>query len=76
MTQIKSGRFSIMTINVHKGLSPLHRRSTIHELREKMRSHHPDLLFLQEVQQEHRGRIQRFGRWPLTELTHFFSEDF
>jgi len=76
MTQVQLGRFSVMTINVHKGLSPLHRKSTIYELRQKMRSHHPDLLFLQELQQEHRGRIRRFGQWPLTELTHFFSEDF
>jgi endonuclease/exonuclease/phosphatase family metal-dependent hydrolase len=76
MTQNQVGRFSVMTINVHKGVSPLHRRSTIHELRQKMRSHHPDLLFLQELQQEHRGRIRRFGQWPLTELTHFLAEDF
>lgn len=76
MTQNQVGRFTVMTINVHKGVSPLHRRSTIHELRQKMRSHHPDLLFLQELQQEHRGRIRRFGQWPLTELTHFLSEDF
>ena len=76
MTQNKVGRFSVMTMNVHKGVSPLHRRSTIYELRQKMRSHHPDLLFLQEIQQEHRGRIRRFSQWPLTELTHFLSEDY
>ena len=63
-------------MNVHKGLSPLYRHSTIYQLREKMRSHHPDLLFLQELQQEHRGRIRRFSQWPITELTHFFSEEF
>ncbi len=76
MSTAKLGRFSVMSMNVHKGVSPLHRRSTIHELRQKMRSHHPDLLFLQELQQEHKGRIRRFGHWPLTELTHFLSEDF
>lgn len=76
MSDNSAGRLSVMTINVHKGLSPLHRRSTIYELRQKMRHHHPDLLFLQELQQEHRGRIRRFGQWPMTELTHFLSEDF
>ena len=70
------GRFSVMTMNVHKGLSPLHRQSTIYQLRQKMRAHHPDLLFLQELQQEHRGRVRRFGQWPVNELTHFLSEDF
>jgi endonuclease/exonuclease/phosphatase family metal-dependent hydrolase len=76
MTSNKGNRFTVMSMNVHKGLSPLHRYSTIYQLRQNMRSHHPDLLFLQELQQEHRGRVRRFGRWPLTELTHFLSEDF
>ena len=65
-----------MTMNVHKGVSPLHRQSTIYQLRQKMRMHHPDLLFLQEFQQEHRGRVRRFSQWPATELTHFLAEDF
>ena len=76
MTFDKGNRFTVMSMNVHKGLSPLHRHSTIYQLRQNMRSHHPDLLFLQELQQEHRGRVRRFGQWPLTELTHFLSEDF
>jgi len=76
MVQSQGSRFKVMSMNVHKGLSPLQRRSTIYQLRQKMRSHHPDLLFLQELQQEHRGRVRRFGQWPLTELTHFLSEDF
>ena len=76
MTLNKSNRFTVMSMNVHKGLSPLQRHSTIYQLRQNMRSHHPDLLFLQELQQEHRGRLKRFGEWPLIELTHFLSEDF
>jgi len=72
----KTTRFTVLSMNVHKGLSPLYRYSTIYQLRQKMRSQDPDLLFLQELQQEHRGRIRRFSQWPLTELTHFFSEDF
>ena len=76
MSAIKTARFTVLSMNVHKGLSPLHRHSTIYQLREKMRSQHPDLLFLQELQQEHRGRVRRFSQWPLAELTHFLSEDF
>jgi len=76
MNSSKTTRFTVLSMNVHKGLSPLHRYATIHQLREKMRSHHPDLLFLQELQQEHRGRVRRFSQWPLAELTHFLSEDF
>lgn len=76
MTQNMSSRLRIMTINMHKGLSPLYRHATIYELRQRMRYHHPDLLFLQELQQEHRGRVRRFGHWPANELTRFLSEDF
>ncbi len=76
MNSSNAPRFTVLSMNVHKGLSPLHRHSTIYQLRQKMRSQHPDLLFLQELQQEHRGRISRFGQWPLNELTHFLSEDF
>jgi endonuclease/exonuclease/phosphatase family metal-dependent hydrolase len=76
MNSNKATRFTVLSMNVHKGLSPLHRYSTIYQLREKMRSHHPDLLFLQELQQEHRGRVRRFSQWPITELTHFLSEEF
>lgn len=76
MNSSKTTRFTVLSMNVHKGLSPLHRYATIHQLREKIRSHHPDLLFLQELQQEHRGRVRRFSQWPLAELTHFLSEDF
>ncbi len=76
MTQIQSSHLRVMTINMHKGVSPLHRHATIYELRQRMRHHHPDLLFLQELQQEHRGRVRRFGQWPANELTHFLSEDF
>ena len=76
MPQKKPGRFNVVTVNIHKGLSPLYNRTTIHELRQKLRTQHHDLIFLQEVQQEHLGRIRRFSHWPLNELTHFLSEDF
>jgi endonuclease/exonuclease/phosphatase family metal-dependent hydrolase len=76
MSANKTTRFTVLSMNVHKGLSPLYRHSTVYQLRQKMRSQHPDLLFLQELQQEHRGRVRRFSQWPLAELTHFFSEDF
>ena len=69
-------RFSVLTMNVHKGLSPLQLHSTIYRLRKKMQLRHPDLIFLQELQQVHRGRSKRFSQWPENELTHFLSDGF
>lgn len=71
-----SQRFTVLSINMHKGVSPLHRHATVHLLRQKIRIQHPDLLFLQELQQEHRTRVSRYRHWPEKELTHFLSEDF
>ena len=71
-----SKRFSVMTMNVHKGLSPLKLRSTIHGLRDEMRQEDHDVIFLQELQQEHRTRSSRFNHWPQNELTDFLAQDY
>jgi len=42
----------VITLNMHKGLSPLKLNTTVYRLRQKLRSHHPDLIFIQELQQE------------------------
>ena len=69
-------RIQVITLNMHKGLSTFHANSTIYRTRQKMRQLHPDLVFIQEVQQEHRGRVQRFHQWPTHELTDFLAEGF
>ncbi len=75
-TNLDQKRFSVMSMNVHKGLSPLKIKSTIHGLRDQMRLAHHDLIFLQELQQEHRTRGRRFNHWPNHELTDFLAQDY
>lgn len=72
---LDQNRFSVMSMNVHKGLSALKIKSTIHSLREQMRQKQHDLIFLQELQQEHRTRGRRFNHWPQNELTDFLAQD-
>ncbi|MEY4112771.1 MAG: hypothetical protein RL082_1274, partial [Pseudomonadota bacterium] len=43
------GALRVITLNMHKGLSPLKVDSTVYRLRQKLRSHHPDLIFIQEL---------------------------
>ena len=43
----------IATYNIHKGLSFSNKRLVIHELRERLRTLGPDLVFLQEVHGAH-----------------------
>ena len=73
---MKNRFLRVITMNMHKGLSALYLHPTIYGLRQKMRAQHADLIFLQELQQEHRGRAKRYGWWPHNELTHFLSAGF
>ena len=66
----------LVTINIHKGMSILNRRATVHLLRDQLRLLHPDLVFAQEVQEEHSGRRRRHVHWPETALSHYLAADF
>lgn len=66
----------VVTINMHKGLSPLRIRSTVHRLRQKIREHHPDLVFIQELQQESSRRTRKPMLGASPGLTQFMAEGF
>ena len=66
----------VITINMHKGMSPLKIDSTVYRLRQRLRSHHPDLIFIQELQQENLRRQKRLVAWPKHEITHFLADGF
>jgi len=53
----------VLTVNVHKGFSPLNRRYVLPELREAVRSHHADIVFLQEVLGSHARHGERYPGW-------------
>lgn len=73
---VASPSIKVVTINMHKGLSPLKVRSTVHRLRQKIREHHADLVFIQELQQEtgRRTRQPKIGASP--GLTQFMAEGY
>lgn len=54
----------VATLNIHKGFSALGWRLTVHELRTRLRTLNPDLVFLQEVQGLHEKHAARHGLWP------------
>ncbi len=66
----------VVTINMHKGMSPLKIDSTVYRLRQRLRSQHPDLIFIQELQQENLRRQKRLSTWPKHEITHFLADGF
>jgi endonuclease/exonuclease/phosphatase family metal-dependent hydrolase len=68
-------RLSIATYNIHKGFSQFNRRMMIHELRERLRSLNPDIVFLQEVQGLHIGHSSAYDNWPGAPQHEFLAED-
>ena len=65
----------IATYNIHKGFSQFNRRMMVHELRDRLRSLSPDIVFLQEVQGLHLGHAHRHPDWPQSAQHHFLAED-
>ncbi len=65
-----------MTLNMHKGRSALHLRSTVQRLRQKIREHHADLVFIQELQQESARRSRRRAIGAAPGLTQYLAEGY
>ena len=57
-------KIRIATYNIHKGFSHFNRRLMVHELRHHLQALDSDIVFLQEVQGEHRRHAQRLPDWP------------
>ncbi len=66
----------IATYNIHKGFSQFNRRVVLHELRERLRELDADILFLQEVQGEHAGHVQRHADYPAGPQHEFLADEF
>jgi endonuclease/exonuclease/phosphatase family metal-dependent hydrolase len=66
----------IATYNIHKGFSQFNRRVVLHELRERLRELDADIVFLQEVQGEHAGHVQRHADYPSGPQHEFLADEF
>jgi len=64
----------VATYNIHKGFSLFKRRMVIHELREKLRTLHADLVFLQEVLGDHQRHAARHQDWPAEPQYEFLAD--
>jgi endonuclease/exonuclease/phosphatase family metal-dependent hydrolase len=58
----------VLTYNVHKGFGVGNRRFVLHQIREALIAADADVLFLQEMQGEHRHREKKITHWP--DLSH------
>jgi endonuclease/exonuclease/phosphatase family metal-dependent hydrolase len=65
---------NIATFNIHKGFSNFNRRMVVYELRDRLRSLHADLVFLQEVQGAHTGHGVAHLNWPKAPQYEFLAD--
>ena len=55
---------TVVTYNIHKGLSQFNRRLVLHEIRDRLGTLNADVAFLQEVQGKHEKHARRHVTWP------------
>jgi endonuclease/exonuclease/phosphatase family metal-dependent hydrolase len=65
---------TVVTYNIHKGLSHFNRRVVLHELRERLRELNADIVFLQEVQGENTRRMLRHDNYPASPQYEFLAD--
>jgi endonuclease/exonuclease/phosphatase family metal-dependent hydrolase len=73
MTQKRS--LTVVTYNIHKGLSQFNRRLVLHDIRDGLRVLDADVAFLQEVQGKHDANARRHVRWPETSQHEFLTHE-
>jgi endonuclease/exonuclease/phosphatase family metal-dependent hydrolase len=64
----------VLSLNAHKGFTPLNRRFILQELREAVRSVAADLVFLQEVIGSHAQHALRHKNWPAATQYEYLSD--
>ena len=64
----------ILTYNVHKGFSVGNRHFILHQLREALIETNADILFLQEIQGEHKEHEQKHKNWPECSHSEFLAQ--
>ncbi|NWA02310.1 endonuclease/exonuclease/phosphatase family protein [Pseudomonas gingeri] len=67
-------RFTVLTLNLHKGFTPLNRRFILPELRDAVRTTGADLVFLQEVHGRQTRHASRHPAWPSLPQYEFLAD--
>lgn len=75
MTPAAGPALTVVTYNIHKGFSAFNRRLVVHEIRERLHSLSPDVVFLQEVQGVHHRHSRRHHAWPEAAQHEFLAHE-
>jgi len=72
---MQENQLRILTYNIHKGFSADNRHFILHKIREALRETDADILFLQEMQGEHKEHEQNHKNWPECSHSEFLAQD-
>lgn len=72
---MKQNQFRVLTYNLHKGFSATNKYFILHQIRDALEETDADILFLQEMQGEHKEHEQTHKNWPKTSHTEFLAEN-
>ena len=66
---------TVVTYNIHKGLSQFNKRLVLHDIKEGLRVLDADVAFLQEVQGKHDKNARRHVSWPEVSQHEFLTHE-
>lgn len=66
--------FTLVSYNIHKGMSPLNRKVILDDLKQELSKLAPDVLCLQEVQGQNLKRAVQFNEYPDQAQHEWFGE--
>lgn len=69
-----SRTLKILTYNIHKGFSAGNFRFVLHQIREAIETSDVDMVFLQEIQGEHKAKNRRVSDWPTQSQFEFLAD--
>ncbi|MGR8929443.1 MAG: endonuclease/exonuclease/phosphatase family protein [Gammaproteobacteria bacterium] len=64
----------ILTYNIHKGFNLSNRRFVLHQIRDALVAADADVMFLQEMQGEHKHKQKAISTWPVLSQSEFIAE--
>lgn len=64
----------IATFNIHKGVTHFNASFSLHHQRDLLQKLHADVVFLQEVRNEHAEHSKRFATWPSAGQIEFLAD--
>ena len=67
-------KLRILSYNIHKGFS-FDRRFVLDSIREAIKTSGAELVFLQEVQGEHKAKAKKVKDWPMAPQLEFLADD-